>query len=200
MYITLSRSQIEYVIQHGTGSVDLMLEPQQLNKINHSSGVAPMAAVTFTLGPNGQQIDDVVPEGTPGTVVLPVTGHVLSVPRASVDVHGNWTGVGEGIMGYAVRVCKQAGVTVQEAINEEGALQVACPAARPPLSGVAAWPQQVDEFFNRAAYNPVDPHVAAENAAEWQATHAYNPNPTPPATIPTVEGPHAEVPSGETPL
>jgi hypothetical protein len=138
--------------------------------------IATVAGPRIGSGPYGQplhaRIDPILPPGSPDTVTLPVTGHVLSKPICGVDARGNWDGTGEGFLGYYLRTSLQVGSTVQEGVNTQGSMIVACPPARAPLSGVAAWPQQSDEARNPQAYNPVDPRKAAQDAADWAAVNA----------------------------
>ena len=86
------------------------------------------------------QIDPVAKAGDPGTVTLPVTGHVLSVPKPEA---------GETITGYYVRVSKQTGglpsdaFALAQAGNTPYGLDVTNP---------ANWPTICDELANRVAY------------------------------------------------
>ena len=66
--------------------------------------VATTVRLTWRADNNGYRVDNVVPRGTFGTVLAPVTGHVFSLPQPGTT--GN---PGEGFNGYVRRVYEQAG-------------------------------------------------------------------------------------------
>jgi hypothetical protein len=102
------------------------------------------------------RIDPVVPPGTPGTVTLPATGHVLSVARP--DLH-------EMFVGYCERVSAQAGGNAATV----GALMLGTAYLFEKLGGYRAdganWPEAADRFYNlRSYFTPEE--QAAEDAAK----------------------------------
>ncbi len=152
----------------------------------------PARVVTFTRV-EGRRLDDVMPAGTPGTITLPVTGHVLSVPQASI---------GELLLGYAIRVSKQAGVELQTAINMNGALALFQSALKSSGPTPDSWPAMADEFYNREAYNPVSDADKAAQAKQWaDAQKLMQQQPPPASTTPAVPqtGPAIEEGSGNAP-
>jgi hypothetical protein len=104
------------------------------------------------------RIDAVIPTGTPSTITLPVTGHVLSLPLQSQ---------GEGILGYFQRTSLQTGGNAQDA----GGLIVAATDLAHRLSMDAAnassWPYIVDWYANPVAYmNVYEPGAIAAGQAQ----------------------------------
>jgi hypothetical protein len=108
----------------------------------------------------GMEVDAVVQPGTPGTVMLPTTGNVLSLPYKDK----------EGIMSYAVRVSAQCGCDPTKAIGMMGSLIYAQgPIYFPDGSAHADWPTVVDAFFNHDAYFPQSAAQRSANQAAWVA-------------------------------
>ena len=108
--------------------------------------------ITYTAGPSGWRVDDVVPSGTPGTVTLPKTGHVLSLPQPSPDPTN--PGKGEMLMGYIARVHKQCGEpTFPQGLGSLflGTEGLFAP-GRPWDAAGTYWPEAADKYYNRLAY------------------------------------------------
>lgn len=143
-------------------------------------------------------VDPVVPEGTPTTVKMPVTGHVLSVARPDL---------GEMFMGYCQRVSDQA----EGNINTVGALMIGTAKLFKATGGFnpdgSNWPEAADRFYNMRAYMTDAERAADDEAKEgWKRVHdrmrnreggqgsggQQTPN-TPPATTP----PSGNVPADE---
>jgi hypothetical protein len=103
------------------------------------------------------QVDPIVPSGSPATVTLPLTGHVLSL---SIP--------GESSVGYVTRVSTQCGVPDWNIVSSKvGAIQGA--AYHFPTNR-ADWPAAADKFWNPEAYlTPAE--KAAEDAGQdkWSA-------------------------------
>lgn len=122
---------------------------------------APQAltvAAPPSVGGVAVRIDAVVPSGTPNTITLPVTGHVLSNPMQSS---------GEGILGYFQRTSLQTGGNAQDA----GGLIIAATDLAHRLSMDAAnassWPYVVDWYANPVAYmNAYEPGAIAAGQAQ----------------------------------
>jgi hypothetical protein len=139
--------------------------------------VQPHIESYITPGPYGQRVDKVAAPGTPGTIQLPLTKHVLSLPQATVDEKGNWDGHSEGLMGYSIRVAPQTGISVQDALNKEGALilfqqSLAANAPDKNSGNPKNWPVMIDAYNNDAIYHPVDPAAQAAIKAQWDAVYA----------------------------
>lgn len=122
---------------------------------------APVAAVPpITSDGLRARVDAIVPAGTAGTVTLPKTGHVLSLPQPAA---------GELLMGYALRVCAQAMgdyKTVAGLLIAQSALHSFGPTPD-------AWPAMVDEYFNTRAYMTADELSRQDNAAAgWNDVYA----------------------------
>jgi hypothetical protein len=101
--------------------------------------IQPAARVTFRIDPHIGRVDNKVPPGTPGTVTMPVTGHVLSIPDP----------LSEGLIAYAVRVAEQCGKP-----SHGGLIIPAGPVTFNDGTLHADWPTMVDCFFNRDLYFP----------------------------------------------
>lgn len=100
------------------------------------------------------RVDSVVPAGTPGTVTMPVTGHVLSLPKS---------GVGELFMGYCERVCQQAtNGQFEKFIGSVAALLIGGGVGA--TADAASWPEAADRFFNLRAYMTPEERAAADAA------------------------------------
>lgn len=124
--------------------------------------------VTYSKGPSGWRVDDIVPPGTPGTVTLPKTGHTLSLPQPNPadPTHG------EMLIGYIARVHKQCGSpTFPQGL---GALFLGTEGlfapGKPWDAAGTYWPEAADRFYNREAYM-TDAEKAAQAAAnqQWDA-------------------------------
>jgi len=109
----------------------------------------PPAEPTFHAAPGGWRIDDVMPKGTGGTVTVPVTGHVISLPQP-----GKTYGDGEMFIGYCQRVHLQCG---SPDANSVGALFMGTGHLFQDRGGFKGdgsnWPEAADQFFNGAAYD-----------------------------------------------
>jgi hypothetical protein len=130
---------------------------------------------------NGFRVDPVVPTGTYGTVTLPKTGHVLSVPRLDLQ---------ETFVGYCIRVLDQAtDGKGDEYKNGLGGLFLGYPGVNPDGSN---WPERADAYFNIKAYmTPEQKEQEARSAqqwAEWDKTfiESRKPKPKPEAPKPEV--------------
>lgn len=150
-------------------------------------GAPTLPAVTFTRDTLGNRIDNVAPTGTPGTVTLPVTGHVLSLPQPRLDAQGKLIQGGEMLVGYTLRVGVQCGATLQKAIDMHGAIAYMESGLKTYGPTPAYWPMEVDEFYNREAYNPVSDADKAAQAKQWadaqQQMRQPPPSDAPPAII-----------------
>lgn len=122
-------------------------------------------------------VDDVVPMGTAGTVKMPRTGNVLSVPRPDI---------GETIAGYYLRTCKQTGGAPQRVgelvatLADKSNLPDA-PVKKDKVTGYVVakfvpdrtgtpmidWPLMVDWFANPSVYTV---QVAALPAGAGEVT------------------------------
>jgi hypothetical protein len=110
------------------------------------------------------QIDPIVPPGTPGTVTLPQTGHVLSVPRPDL---------GEMFVGYCTRVSAQCGGNK----DTVGALFSFGDAVFSKSGGYKAdgtnWPVTADRFFSPILYlTDAEKAQTAAGMAEWDKAMA----------------------------
>jgi hypothetical protein len=158
--ITLTPDQVLSIIR---GAAEAMPVPAAPVPVAVPTAPAtPVSAVTFTTV-DGRRVDNITGTGTPGTITLSVTGHVLSLAQAAA---------GEMILGYALRVSKQAGVAWQAAVNMNGALALFQSALKTYGPTPDHWPIMVDEFYNHDAYNPVDPAEAARIAKDWADAQA----------------------------
>jgi hypothetical protein len=121
-------------------------------------------------GPVIAYVEKIVPSGAPGTVTLPLTGHVLSLPRPDL---------GEALIGYAERVYKQCGA---DSLANLGGLILSqsVPAVCGPATGdpVKDYPVVVDAYYNHAAYL-----TAAQAAYEQSLRDADSRNATIAATL-----------------
>lgn len=150
--------------------VPLPTDPIVPGPIVKLAPVETSKAITWSAGPSGWRVDDIVPPGTPGTVTLPKTGHTLSLPQPSPDP--NNPGRGEMLMGYIARVHKQCGEpTFPQGL---GALFLGTDGlfapGRPWDAKGTYWPEAADKFYNREAYM-TDAEKAAQAAAnqQWDA-------------------------------
>ncbi len=148
----------------------------------------PVAALTWT-SYGGRRYDNVVPAGTPGTAVCPVTGHVLSLAMPAN---------GETFIPYCGRVSKQAGSSMENWDRIAGAVMLmGADQNFKQFGGFKAdgsnWHLAADLILNHAAYFPVDPAAEARRQAEWAEVNArlaqqrkdagaLPPAPTPPPT------------------
>ena len=104
------------------------------------------------------RIDAVVAPGSPSTITLPVTGHVLSLPLQSQ---------GEGILGYFQRTSHQTGGDAQDAggliVNAvDIATKLQMDSGNP-----SSWPYIVDWYANPVAYmNTYEPGAIAAGQAQ----------------------------------
>lgn len=127
-------------------------------------------AITWSAGPSGWRVDDIVPPGTPGTVTLPKTGHTLSLPQPSDDPTN--PGKGEMLMGYIARVHKQCGSpTFPQGL---GALFLGTEGlfapGRPWDAKGTYWPEAADKFYNREAYmTDAEKAALATSNQQWDA-------------------------------
>lgn len=167
--LTLSDQQITAVLQQVNSPVLTTVVPAPI--------VIPMGridpAITFT-DVGQQRVDDVMPEGTPGTVKQTVTGHVLSLPVTELNSKGEWTGLhGEGIIGYAARVCRQCGWSdAAAAIATTGGLIGQQSQLKTFGRTVASWPAMVDQWFNLEAYSGMSADQLAAIKAQWDVVMA----------------------------
>jgi hypothetical protein len=122
---------------------------------------APDAPVIIE-GAGPALIGDVVPSGTPGTVTLKWTGHVLSLPMMDK---------GEMLMGYMQRVYKQC---LGERIRSQGINPLTAVIADFKLpdgstchmdTNGAGWPEFADKWYNEKAYDS----NYDSNAGAWAA-------------------------------
>ena len=126
----------------------------------------PPSAVTHHAGPFGIMIMDKAISGTPGTVTLPVTGHVLSLPRPQD---------GEMLMGYSQRISLQlAGERSADAIM--GSAGTGGMIQQIGDGGPQYWPEMLDRRYNPRAYM-TDTQRAAVDAPQigpdpWISTPA----------------------------
>lgn len=106
-------------------------------------------------------VNPVSAPGTPGTVTLAETGHVLSVPYPTLA-----GGFGETFTGYFLRTSAQTGIGEQVAAADLGSLNVL-------MSGtynVGNWPKMADEIAWRLAGVPgVNPYAPASSSTGTQA-------------------------------
>lgn len=107
------------------------------------------------------QIDDVMPDGAPDTVTLPVTKHVLSLPHPEK---------GEMFASYAWRVHRQCGWP--DAADCRGEIMFNTGAICDPAGGWTPdglhWPLATDMFFNHDAYLTPEQRQQLEVAkAQW---------------------------------
>lgn len=168
--------------------------------------------------PYAARYDDPLPEGTPGSVKMLITGHVLSKPQPQYGPDGRWNGQGEGFIGYMNRVRFQTTAGPNGEINAVAAHQVtnmlgfamqAQSALKSSGPTPDSWPFMADEFSNSEKYNPVDPAAAQAAIKAWgeanqrlrestvaEAAAANAPSPVP--VIP-VTGPSVTEDSGNAP-
>jgi len=118
---------------------------------------------TYSQDAAGYRVDDVALPGTPGTVTLPVTGHVVSLPQPNAQHPER----GEMLMGYIMRVYKQCG-------GKESDRFAVGPLSLPKSpDGVhhpdgTYWPEMADRFYNPVAYmTPDQREEAAKQAQQW---------------------------------
>lgn len=136
---------------------------------------APDPAITFKVVGN-TRVDDVMPAGTPGTMTMPITGHVLSLPTSAVAADGTWLGTpgsGEGLIGYCERVCRQCGWDDAVAgIAQAGGIQAL--GSQLPAAGrtVASWPAMADNWYNLAKYSKLSTAEQAAIQASWDDVEA----------------------------
>lgn len=109
------------------------------------------------------RVDPVVGDDCPGTVFMPQTGHVLSVPRPDL---------GEMFMGYCQRVSDQA----HGNIATVGALVISSSRLFARFGGFKSdgsnWAEAADCFYNLRAYMSVAERAQADAAKEsWQAVY-----------------------------
>lgn len=128
---------------------------------------AALDAVTYqNIG--GRRIDDMVPKDTPGTVYLPRTGHVLSLPQP-----GPVYGEGEMWAGYGNRVHRQCGAPPGD---YTGALIYGGDGQFRSVGGFKAdgsnWAECADRFYNPAAYLTEEEKALAALAKQREAEHA----------------------------
>jgi hypothetical protein len=111
---------------------------------------------------SGVRVDPVVPSGTPGTVTLPKTGHVLSLPQVPA----------ENFMGYCTRVVDQcSGNEATLGALLGGMSDFLFPQGFNPDG--TGWPEGADKFYNVRAY--MTPEEVARDAglkAQWDALAA----------------------------
>lgn len=146
------------------GSAGAPLLPTSVVDLAAAKAAAAAAPVpTVVPAPNGNpwhymsgiRVDDVVAAGTPGTVELPVTGHVLSLPMA---------GSGELFFGYVERVCNQAtNGQADKYIGSVAAIRIASNLG--DTDDIRTWPEAADRFFNQVAY--LTPAEKAAHDAAW---------------------------------
>lgn len=112
------------------------------------------------------QIDPVVPQGTPLTVLLPVTGHVLSLPVAV-----------EGFASYCWRVHRQC--LWPDQADDRGAILFNTSAIFSQAgqgyddAHRENWPLVADMHYNHEAYLTPDQRAQLEQAkAQWAAAEA----------------------------
>jgi hypothetical protein len=147
-------------------------------------------------------VDPVVGADCPYTVVVPRTGHVLSVPR--VDLH-------EGFIGYVMRVADQStGGKGDQYLGTVGSLFLGTEHLFKEFGGFdpsgANWPNAADKFYNMRAYMTADEKAADDRAQQgwrdWDAIiqkrieNEYAG--VPPEGASSVPG--GDTPPGETPL
>lgn len=128
---------------------------------------ATLDAVTYQ-NVGGRRIDDIVPKDTPGTVYLPKTGHVLSLPQP-----GPVYGEGEMWAGYGNRVQRQCGGTPGD---HTGVFMYAGDAVFRDLGGFKTdgsnWAQAADRWYNPIAYASPEDLAARKRALDLEAAHA----------------------------
>lgn len=111
---------------------------------------------------SGVRVDPVAPSGTPGTVTLPKTGHVLSLPQVPA----------ENFMGYCTRVVDQcSGNEATLGALLGGMSDFLFPQGFNPDG--TGWPEGADKFYNVRAY--MTPEEVARDAglkAQWDALAA----------------------------
>jgi hypothetical protein len=126
----------------------------------------PTTQITYTAGPGGWRVDDVVPPGTPGTVTIPKTQHTLSLPQPNPADPGR----GEMLVGYIARVSKQCGAATFP--TGLGALFLGTAhlfqPGRPHDTAGTYWPEAADRYYNQAAYQ-----TAEQNAADARALEEF---------------------------
>lgn len=136
---------------------------------NPAVSVPTMTSAITHVTEADRRFDDIVPEGTPGTIKLAKTGHVLSLPLIE---QGEWWS------GYIVRVYKQC-----RAFAPQGAMNFG-DAAFAPYGGLkddgSNWPIVADRCYNPDAYasDEVKAQQAAYNASiGWDGIpgHANDP-------------------------
>ena len=108
-------------------------------------------------------IDPVLPEGVPGTVKMPLTGHVLSVPRPDL---------GETFIPYAQRVSDQA----HGNIATVGALHISSQRLFARFGGFkedgSNWAAAADCFYNLRSYMTPAERAEADRAREsWNVVY-----------------------------
>lgn len=128
---------------------------------------ATLDAVTHQII-GGRRIDDIVPPGTPGTVLLPKTGHVLSLPQP-----GPVYGEAEMWAGYVNRVQLQCG---GEPGDYTARMWQAGDAMFKDLGGFKTdgsnWAVRADQYFNPLAYATPEELAARQRALDLEAAHA----------------------------
>lgn len=136
----------------------------------------PASGVTFH-AENGLRVDDKVAPGTPGTVTLPATGHVVSLPSAGAGKMG-----GELAMGYQNRVKLQ--LDAADLVNRANFVLVqgwAPTAQRAGLdtTNLAHWPEIADRVCNASAYQTQAQKDAEALARQQMITGMHNVGATP---------------------
>jgi len=146
--------------------------------------VAPALGVVNPLGflvggrdTMGFHVDPVVATGTPTTVTIPETGHVISVARPDT---------GEKFMGYCIRICDQA----HGNMGVVGSIGIKGDSIFAKFGGFKAdgsnWPVSADHFYNARAWMTPAEQAAAD--ASIGGTWISTPTPAPdPVDIP-IEG------------
>lgn len=120
-------------------------------------------AVQYIGDHNGMRVDLPAAPGTPGTVILPVTGHVVSLP---MDEQG------ELGMGYLNRVHRQVGDLKDEHVGSIASMVILGWSAAAQTLGVLhkapkeQYPIVADYLLNTEAY------ITASMTAEQRAAHA----------------------------
>jgi hypothetical protein len=112
--------------------------------------------------PGTPLVDPIVPTGTEGTVTLPKTGHVLSLPQPLL----------EGLASYIWRVRVQCGAA--DSADIRGALMFNVSALSDRFGGYKAdgsnWPETADFTFNPNAYYSAEEKAKIDAAkAAWDA-------------------------------
>jgi hypothetical protein len=128
--------------------------------------VATPTQITYSAGPSGWRVDDVVPSGTPGTVTLPKTGHVLSLPQPNPADPPH----GEMFIGYVARVHKQCGdPTFPQGLGSLflGVGHLFDP-ARPWDAAGTYWPEAADKYYNQLVYEtPYERELRLRSVQQW---------------------------------